>query len=161
MASGWTSVCRRGKRGARGAYFRSKQIKVKGSGQECPLHTHTHTVRHGASLSLALIISCRGDGGKISGHRVIGPSGDLKPRRIFVSLTGLPQHGSIGFMAKARYHYNIMLRPEPEGGYTALVPALPGCVTYGRTVDEAREMAKDAISGYIASLRKHKVTFPI
>jgi hypothetical protein len=35
-------------------------------------------------------------------------------------------------MAKARYRYNIMLRPEPEGGYTALVPALPGCVTYGR-----------------------------
>lgn len=77
-----------------------------------------------------------------------------------VSLTGLPQHDSIGFMAKARYHYNIMLRPEPEGGYTALVPALPGCVTYGRTVDEAREMAKDAISGYIASLRKHKDPIP-
>ena len=64
------------------------------------------------------------------------------------------------FMAKARFHYNIMLRPEPEGGYTALVPALPGCVTYGRTVDEAREMAKDAISGYIASLRKHKDPIP-
>jgi len=63
-------------------------------------------------------------------------------------------------MAKSRYHYNIMLRPEPEGGYTALVPALPGCVTYGRTVDEAREMAKDAISGYIASLRKHKDLIP-
>jgi antitoxin HicB len=57
-------------------------------------------------------------------------------------------------MSKARYHYNIT-RPEPEGGYTALVPALPGCVTYGRTLDEARDMVKDAISGYIASLRKH------
>ena len=62
-------------------------------------------------------------------------------------LTGLASRDSIGVMAKARYHYNIMLRPEPEGGYTALVPALPGCVTYGRTVEEAREMAKDAISG--------------
>jgi len=58
-------------------------------------------------------------------------------------------------MAKARYHYNIILRPEPEGGYTALVPALPGCVTYGRTLEEVRTMAEDAISGYIASLRKH------
>ncbi|HYU47854.1 MAG TPA: type II toxin-antitoxin system HicB family antitoxin [Terriglobales bacterium] len=58
-------------------------------------------------------------------------------------------------MAKIRYHYNIMLRPEPEGGYTALVPALPGCVTYGRTLKEAQAMAKDAISGYIVSLRKH------
>jgi antitoxin HicB len=63
-------------------------------------------------------------------------------------------------MAKARYRYNIRLRREPEGGYTALVPALPGCVTYGRTVDEAREMARDAISGYIASLRKHKDPVP-
>jgi predicted RNase H-like HicB family nuclease len=50
-------------------------------------------------------------------------------------------------MANGRYRYNIMLRPEPEGGYTALAPALPGCVTYGRTLDEAREMAKNAISG--------------
>jgi len=54
-----------------------------------------------------------------------------------------------------RYRYNIMLRPEPEGGYTPLVPALPGCVTYGRTLKEAQIMAKDAIPGYIASLRKH------
>jgi predicted RNase H-like HicB family nuclease len=50
-------------------------------------------------------------------------------------------------MAKARSYYNIMLRPEPEGGSTALASALPGCVTYGRTVDEAREMAREAISG--------------
>ena len=75
-------------------------------------------------------------------------------------LTAPRPHDSIAFMPKARYHYNIMLRPEPEGGYTALVPALPGCVTYGRNVDEAREMAKDAISGYIASLRKHKDPIP-
>ena len=63
-------------------------------------------------------------------------------------------------MPKARYRYNIMLRPEPEGGYTALVPALPGCVTYGRTLKEAQEMARDAISGYIASLRKHDDPIP-
>jgi hypothetical protein len=29
-------------------------------------------------------------------------------------------------MAKPRYHYDIMLRPEPEGGSSALAPALPG-----------------------------------
>jgi len=72
----------------------------------------------------------------------------------------LTRSGYYRSMAKVRYRYNIMLRPEPEGGYTALVPALPGCVTYGRTVDEAREMAKDAIAGYIASLRKHKEPIP-
>ena len=63
-------------------------------------------------------------------------------------------------MAKQRYRFNLILRPEPEGGYTALAPALPGCVTYGRTLAEAREMAKDAISGYIASLRKHNDPIP-
>jgi predicted RNase H-like HicB family nuclease len=58
-------------------------------------------------------------------------------------------------MSKTRCHYNIMLRPEPEGGFTAIVPALPGCVTYGRTLPEVRKMAEDAISGYIKSLKKH------
>jgi antitoxin HicB len=63
-------------------------------------------------------------------------------------------------MKKTRYHFNIVLRPEPEGGFTAMVPALPGCVTYGRTLAEARKMAKDAISGYIESLRKHREPVP-
>ncbi|MGO8734855.1 MAG: type II toxin-antitoxin system HicB family antitoxin [Terriglobia bacterium] len=63
-------------------------------------------------------------------------------------------------MKKARYHFNVLLRPEPEGGFTAMVPALPGCVTYGRTLAEAREMAKDAASGYIESLRKHGERVP-
>ena len=53
-----------------------------------------------------------------------------------------------------------MFRPEPEGGFTAIVPALPGCVTHGRTLAEAKKMAKDAIAGYIESLRKHKEPIP-
>jgi antitoxin HicB len=64
-------------------------------------------------------------------------------------------------MSKTRYHYNIVLRPEPKGGFTAIVPALPGCVTYGRTLPDARKMAKNAISGYIESLRKHKEPVPV
>lgn len=51
--------------------------------------------------------------------------------------------------------YRILLRPEPEGGYTVIVPSLPGCVTYGKTMAEAMEMAKDAIKIYIQSLKKH------
>ena len=48
--------------------------------------------------------------------------------------------------------YRITLRKEPEGGYTVLVPSLPGCVTYGKTVEEAIEIARDAITGYVESL---------
>lgn len=57
-------------------------------------------------------------------------------------------------------NYNIILRPEPEGGFTVLVPALHGCITYGKNVEEARHMAADAISAYIASLKKHREPIP-
>lgn len=63
-------------------------------------------------------------------------------------------------MKKNHGHFNIVLRPEPEGGFTALVPALPGCVTYGRTLVEAKKMARDAIVGYIESLKKHNEPIP-
>ena len=63
-------------------------------------------------------------------------------------------------MKKSRAHFNLVLRPEPEGGFTAIVPVLPGCVTYGRTLCEAKSMAKDAISAYIESLKKRNSPIP-
>ncbi len=57
--------------------------------------------------------------------------------------------------------YRIILRKEPEGGYTVLVPSLPGCITYGKTVEEAIDMAKDAIKGYVESLIEEKVDLPV
>ena len=57
--------------------------------------------------------------------------------------------------------YRITLRKEPEGGYTVLVPALPGCITYGKTVEEAIEMARDAINGYIESLIEDGEAIPV
>jgi antitoxin HicB len=56
--------------------------------------------------------------------------------------------------------YQIIRQPEPEGGYTVLVPALPGCITWGRTVTQARRMAVDAIEAYLASLVKHGEPVP-
>ena len=63
-------------------------------------------------------------------------------------------------MKKSRRHLHIIFRPEPEGGYTASVPAMPGCVTYGRNLEEAKALIKDAISGYSESLRKHGEPIP-
>jgi predicted RNase H-like HicB family nuclease len=63
-------------------------------------------------------------------------------------------------MKKEQLRFNIVLRPEPEGGFTAVVPALPGCITYGRTLAGARRMVKDAVSAYIGSLRKHNEPIP-
>jgi predicted RNase H-like HicB family nuclease len=51
--------------------------------------------------------------------------------------------------------YRILLKPEPEGGYTVIVPTLPGCITYGESVEEAKKMAIDAIKVYLQSLKKH------
>ena len=41
--------------------------------------------------------------------------------------------------------FTVILRAEPEGGFTVLVPALPEVVTYGRDEAEAVEHAKEAI----------------
>jgi predicted RNase H-like HicB family nuclease len=51
--------------------------------------------------------------------------------------------------------FRIVLRPEPEGGYTVVVPSLPGCITYGETIEEAQRMARDAISLYLKSMKAH------
>ena len=59
-----------------------------------------------------------------------------------------------------RLSYRILLRKEPEGGYTVIVPSLPGCITYGETIEEAIEMAKEAIELYIESLREHGEEIP-
>src|SRR5712691_2780539 len=43
---------------------------------------------------------------------------------------------------------------EPQSGYQVTVPLLPGLVTYGRTLSEARSMARDAIRCHLEGLRK-------
>jgi len=56
--------------------------------------------------------------------------------------------------------YRVLLRKEPEGGYTVIVPSLPGCITYGETIEEAIQMAKEAIQLYLESLEAHQEEIP-
>lgn len=49
------------------------------------------------------------------------------------------------------YQYIVISEPAEEGGYVVPVPALPGCIIEGDSLEEAREMAKDAIKGYLES----------
>jgi predicted RNase H-like HicB family nuclease len=63
-------------------------------------------------------------------------------------------------VAAAARSYTVLLQPEPEGGYTVTCPALPGLVTYGETLEEARAMAADAIRGYIECLREDGEAIP-
>jgi antitoxin HicB len=45
--------------------------------------------------------------------------------------------------------YKIILQPEPEGGFSVFVPELPSVATQGETIEEATEMAKEAIEAYL------------
>jgi antitoxin HicB len=56
--------------------------------------------------------------------------------------------------------YRIVLRKEADGAYTAIVPALSGCITWGENIDHALEMAKDAIKGYIEVLKEEGEPVP-
>jgi predicted RNase H-like HicB family nuclease len=56
--------------------------------------------------------------------------------------------------------FTIVIERQPEGEYLVSVPALPGCYTEGSTLEEAREMATDAIRAYCASLLKHGEPIP-
>jgi antitoxin HicB len=54
----------------------------------------------------------------------------------------------------AEYGYTTIFEPMPEGGYNVLVPAIPEICTFGETLEEAREMAADAIRCYLESALK-------
>lgn len=58
------------------------------------------------------------------------------------------------------YKFTIFIERQPEGEYLVSVPALPGCYTEGRTLEEARTMAQDAIQAYCASLLEHGESIP-
>jgi predicted RNase H-like HicB family nuclease len=57
-------------------------------------------------------------------------------------------------VGSVEYAYTVIFEAAEEGGYVVTVPALPGCVTEGETLEEAREMAKEAILGYLEALQK-------
>jgi len=59
------------------------------------------------------------------------------------------------------YEYTAFFEANEHGGYTVTVPALPGLVTEGKNLEDARAMAKDAIRCYIEGLKKAKQTIPV
>ena len=58
-------------------------------------------------------------------------------------------------MKTTEMNYSVIFQKEPEGGYTVIVPSLSGCVTYGKDLEEARKMAREAIELYLESQREH------
>lgn len=54
-------------------------------------------------------------------------------------------------------NFDIVLEKQGEGGYTAYVPALPGCISEGETKAEAIKNIKEAISLYLEETKKDTV----
>lgn len=60
------------------------------------------------------------------------------------------------------YRFTVELYPDKEeGGYTAVVPSLPGCVSQGETLDETLARAREAIEGYIETLKEDGKEIPV
>ncbi len=55
------------------------------------------------------------------------------------------------------YHYDVVFESNGHG-YTVTVPSLPGLVTEGDNLNDARAMAKDAIRCYLEALLKEKMS---
>lgn len=56
--------------------------------------------------------------------------------------------------------YRILIEQDEDGAFVVECPALPGCVSQGKTRNEALNNIKDAIEGYLGSLKKHNEPIP-
>ncbi len=56
--------------------------------------------------------------------------------------------------------YRVLIEPDEDGVYVVEVPALPGCISQGRTRAEALENIKEAIAAYLESLKAHAEPVP-
>ncbi len=57
-------------------------------------------------------------------------------------------------------HVKIVLEPSEDGGYTAIVPALPGCVSEGNTREEALKNIREAIELYLEPVEDDSMFAP-
>jgi predicted RNase H-like HicB family nuclease len=56
--------------------------------------------------------------------------------------------------------FRVIIEPDEDGVFVATCPTLPGCVSQGRTREEAAANIRDAIQGYLQSLEKHAEPVP-
>jgi len=58
------------------------------------------------------------------------------------------------------YRYTVYFEPQADGGFAVVFPAFPEIVTFGRTLEEARAMARDALRCHLEGLRKDGEEIP-
>lgn len=57
-------------------------------------------------------------------------------------------------------HIKIILEPSEEGGYTAIVPSLPGCISEGNSREEALKNIREAIELYLEPVDDDSIFSP-
>ena len=62
--------------------------------------------------------------------------------------------------AQSSYHYTVYFEPQSDGSFAVVFPSFPEIVTFGRTLDEARAIARDALRCHLEGLRKDGETIP-
>ena len=60
----------------------------------------------------------------------------------------------------SQLEYHVVLEPDPDGGYVAVVPAFPGCYSQGETVDDAIANVREAIALTIEDMRERGEPIP-
>lgn len=56
--------------------------------------------------------------------------------------------------------FRVLIESDEDGVFVATCPSLPGCVSQGKTREEARTNIQEAIEGYLTSLKKHGESIP-
>jgi antitoxin HicB len=56
--------------------------------------------------------------------------------------------------------FRVIIEQDEDGVFVAYCPALPGCISQGATRQEAQANIKEAITGYLESLKKHGEPIP-
>lgn len=59
---------------------------------------------------------------------------------------------------KEVYQYTALFEPDPSGGYTVTIPALPGCISEGETFEESLANIREAAELYLSVSRLQKRT---
>lgn len=60
----------------------------------------------------------------------------------------------------AQHEFDVVFEGQEEGGFTAYVPDLPGCVSEGETLEEATDMIQEAMALYLESRQERGWALP-
>jgi predicted RNase H-like HicB family nuclease len=74
--------------------------------------------------------------------------------------SAIPRYDVRSQIGNRAMKYRVHIEQDEEGVFIAEVPALPGCISQGKTRAEALTNVKEAIEAYLASLRAHDEPIP-